>query len=146
MVRRFRTVTLFFCASALSLAQTSTGTIDGVVLDTSGAVIAGAQIRLSGSETGEVVRELTTGPDGTFAAPLLRPMSYRIEASAAGFKRFVRSGIVLRVDDSLNLKLTLEVGSASDSVTVSANAELLEERSNTVGQTIDDRTIQQLPL
>src|SRR6266536_3471076 len=87
------------CLAGVVRAQTSSGTIEGTVQDSSGAVVAGAQVLLIGAETGERVREMTTGPDGTFAAPLLRPTTYTVEVSAAGFKKFVRSGIVLRVDD-----------------------------------------------
>ena len=77
-------------------AQTSSGTIEGSVQDPSGAMIAEAQVRLIGAQTGEVVREITTGVEGNFTAPLLRPMTYTVEASAKGFKKLVRIGIVLR--------------------------------------------------
>src|SRR5215831_406503 len=106
----FRIGSLLLWLAALASAQTSTGTIEGVVQDSSGAMIAGAHVRLIGAETGDVVRELTTGPDGVFAAPLLRPMTYTVEAMARGFKKLKRSGVELRVDDALNLRLTLEVG------------------------------------
>jgi hypothetical protein len=127
-------------------AQTSTGTINGTVLDSSGAVIPNAKVRLIGTETGDLARDLTTDGSGTFAAPLLKPSIYNVEVTAQGFKRLLRKGITLRVDDTLNLKLTLETGVATESITVAANAELLEEKSNTVGQVIDDKSIQQLPL
>jgi Carboxypeptidase regulatory-like domain len=127
-------------------AQTSSGTIEGSVQDPSGAMIAEAQVRLIGTQTGELVREITTGVEGNFTAPLLRPMTYTVEATATGFKKLVRTGIVLRVDDVLNLRLTLDVGAATDSVTVTASADLLEQTTNTVGQVIDNRTMQQLPL
>lgn len=127
-------------------AQTSTGTLAGSILDASGAVVPGATIRLIGTDTGEQVRELASSPDGTFVAPLLRPAAYTIEVSAQGFKKLVRSGIVLRVDEQLSVRLTLETGATSDSITVSASAELLEATSNTVGQVVDDRSMQQLPL
>jgi hypothetical protein len=116
------------------------------VVDSSGAVVPGAHIRLLGTETGEVVRELTSVSDGTFAAPLLRPMAYTVEVTAQGFKKLMRPGIVLRVDDALNLRLALEIGAMTDAVTVSATVDLLEETTNTVGQTVDERTMQQLPL
>ncbi|MBI4910673.1 MAG: TonB-dependent receptor [Acidobacteria bacterium] len=138
-------VVCFLIASTV-WAQSSSGTIEGVVQDPTGAVVPGAQVRLIGSETGAIVREITTGAEGTFAAPLLRPMTYTVEATAAGFKKLVRSGIALRVDDVLNLRLSLDVGTATDSVTVTASAELLEQTTNTVGQVIDTRTMQQLPL
>ncbi|MEP7362314.1 MAG: TonB-dependent receptor [Acidobacteriota bacterium] len=137
---------LVFCLAVSVHAQTSSGTISGTVQDSSGAMIAGAEVRLKGTETGEVVRDLTTGADGGFAAPLIRPMTYTVEASATGFKKLVRSGIILRVDDTLNLKLVLEIGAATESVTVSSSVDLLEQTTNTVGQAIDGRTMQQLPL
>lgn len=134
------------CVAALTFAQTSSGTIEGAVQDASGAVVAGAQVRLFGAETGEVVRELTTGLDGVFAAPLLRPMAYRVEVSAAGFKK--THALRPRVARGRCSQPTahLEVGAASESVTVSASAELLEQTTNTVGQVIDGKTMQQLPL
>ncbi len=138
-------LSLLALASSL-LAQTSTGTLSGAVFDSSGAVIPGAKIRLLGTETGEQVREIVAGADGSFVAPLLRPTAYTLEVSAEGFKKLIRSGIVLRVDEQLSIRLTLETGATSESITVSASAELLEAASNTVGQVIDDRTLQQLPL
>lgn len=133
-------------AGGVVFAQTSSGSISGTVLDSSGAVVPGAQVRLTGSDTGDLVRELTTGADGRFAAPLLRPMNYTVEVTAAGFKKLARSGVLLRVDDSLDLRLLLELGSAAESVNVSASAELLEESSNAVGQVVAEQTMQQLPL
>ncbi|HET8549318.1 MAG TPA: carboxypeptidase regulatory-like domain-containing protein [Bryobacteraceae bacterium] len=141
-----RPVLLLVSITACAVGQTSSGTINGTVLDSSGASIPGAQVRLLGAETGDVVRELTTGGDGTFAAPLLRPSTYTVEVVAPGFKKLVRSGIVLGVDDRLDLRLQLELGSSAESIQVTAIAELLEERSNTVGQTVAEINIQQLPL
>lgn len=141
-----RELLLALFAAAVAAAQTSTGTLTGVVLDPSGAVIPGAQVRLLGTETGEQVRELTTTADGSFVAPLLRPAAYTVQVTAQGFKNLVRSGIVLRVDEQLSLRLTLETGSPAESITVSASAELVEASSNTVGQVVDERSIQQLPL
>lgn len=141
-----RFVSLLLLLAASTFAQTSTGSIAGTVLDASGAVIPNAQVRLLGTETGDVVRTLTTDGSGNFAAPLLRPANYTVEASAPGFKTLKRSGIMLRVDDQLSLRLTLDPGATAESINVTASAELLEEKSNTVGQIIDERTMQQLPL
>lgn len=141
-----RTLVPLLALSSLLPAQTSSGQISGIVLDSSGAVIPGAKIRLLGTETGDLVRELTSSQEGTFTAPLLRPLNYSIEATAPGFKKLLRSGIILRVDDTLNLRLTLQPGEVTESIDVTAAAELLEEKSNTVGQVIDEKTMQQLPL
>jgi hypothetical protein len=139
-------VFLLVLTGGLAIAQTSTGTINGTVTDPSGSIIPGAQVRILGAETGDLVRELSTSEEGNFVAPLLRPSVYTVEVVAQGFKKLVRSNITLRVDDKLDLKLQLDVGSATESVQVTASAELLEERSNTVGQTVAEQTIQQLPL
>ncbi len=141
-----RLLVLFFTIAFAAMAQTSTGTITGTVLDSSGAVVPGATVNLVGTDTGDIARTLTTNAQGTFVAPLLRPSTYTVEVSAQGFKMLSRPGVALRVDDSLNLRLTLEPGALTESVTVSASAELVEVRNNTVGQVIDDRNIQQLPL
>ncbi|MEZ5400313.1 MAG: carboxypeptidase regulatory-like domain-containing protein [Bryobacteraceae bacterium] len=144
---RFRS--LVFCliaAASASYAQTSTGQITVTVLDASGAVVPGASVTLTGSETGELVRTLATDELGSATAPLLRPGAYTVAATREGFKRLERTGIVLRVADSLSLRLTLEPGGVTESVSVTAQAELLEERTHSVGQVVDDRTMQQLPL
>lgn len=142
---RFTVLVLTLCATSV-FAQTSTGSITGTVFDSSGAVIPGAQIRLLGTETGDLVRTLASDAAGNFTAPLLRPASYSVEVSAQGFKTMKRAGIVLRVDDAMSLKLTLETGAVSESVTVTGSAELLEAKTNTVGQVVDEQTMQQLPL
>src|SRR5262245_26632453 len=85
-----RVALLLSITLARALAQTSTGAIDGIVVDSSGAAVPGAHIRLLGTETGEVVRELTSVSDGTFAAPLLRPMAFTVEVTAQGFKKLMR--------------------------------------------------------
>ncbi len=136
---------LLFAAS-LGYAQTSTGQITGTVLDPSGAVVPNAHVRVLGAETGDVVRDLVTDATGRFSAPLLRPTNYTVEVTANGFKKLVRTRIDLRVDEVLNLRLTIEPGIAVQSVTVSASVEALEEKTHSVGQVVDEKVIQQLPL
>src|SRR5262245_23323215 len=102
--------TLFLLLAGSLRAQTSSGTLSGAVLDSSGAVVSGAQIRIIGAETGDVVRGLTSNELGLFVAPLLRPGAYTIEVTFAGFKKLTRQGVLLRVDEVLDLRLTLEPG------------------------------------
>ncbi|MEX2264607.1 MAG: carboxypeptidase regulatory-like domain-containing protein [Bryobacteraceae bacterium] len=136
--------TVFF--SPATLAQTSTGQISVTVFDPTGAVVPGAAVTLTGSETGELVRTLTTNDLGSAAAPLLRPGAYTIAVTREGFKRLERTGINLRVDDALSLRLSLEPGGVTESISVTAQAALLEERTHSIGQVVDDRVMQQLPL
>ncbi|MBL8217065.1 MAG: TonB-dependent receptor, partial [Bryobacterales bacterium] len=137
---------LLLALAAVASAQTSTGQIAVTVFDSSGAVVPGATVVIAGSDTGELVRTLTTDAAGTAIAPLLRPGAYTVTTTAQGFKKLERSGILLRVDDALSLRLTLEPGGVTESIRVTAEAELLEERTHSVGQVVDDRTMQQLPL
>lgn len=116
------------------------------VLDPTGAVVPNAAVLITGAETGELARTLTSDETGAATAPLLRPGAYKVTVTAQGFKRLERTGITLRVDDALALRLTLEPGGVTESISVTAEAELLEERTHSVGQVVDDRTMQQLPL
>src|SRR5208337_4207321 len=98
----FRAVLLVaFIASMVcvppSWAQTSTGQMDITVMDASGAVIPGATVTISGTETGNVVRTLKTNDVGVANAPLLRPSLYTITVNVQGFKELVRKGVILRV-------------------------------------------------
>ncbi|MBI3694826.1 MAG: TonB-dependent receptor [Acidobacteria bacterium] len=138
--------TFLFVFCGVAAAQTSTGTLTGTILDPSGAVIVGAQVRVIGSETGDLVRTLATNGLGNFTAPLLRPGGYTVEVTHPGFKKLTRQGVGLRVDEVLELRLTLEPGGVTESVTVTAEATQLEEKTHSIGQAVDSRTILQLPL
>src|SRR5688572_4391747 len=144
LASRFLAITALLAATAHG--QTSTGQIAIAVFDASGAVVPNATITLTGSETGELVRTLTTDTSGSANAPLLRPGAYTITVTLQGFKRLERTGIILRVDDALALRFTLEPGGVTESVSVSAQAELLEERTHSVGQVVDENTMQRRPL
>ena len=145
-LRSFGLTLCFFLSSLAAYAQTSTGSITGTVQDVSGAVIAGADVRIIGSDTGEIARVLQSSEAGAFTAPLLRPGAYTIEVSYPGFKTLLRTGLVLRVDEVSNVLLTLEPGGLNEQVTVTAEAPLLEQSTHTVGQVVDSATILQLPL
>lgn len=128
------------------LAQTSTGEIDITVLDPSGAVVPNADITVTGSETGNRVRTISTNAEGLAAAPLLQPESYDVAVTAVGFEKLVNRRIVVRVGDVLNLRLVLKAGSLSESVDVVGQTPLLEEKSVTLGQVIEHSLMVQLPL
>ncbi len=137
---------LFLLLASFLSAQTSSGTLTGTVLDSTGGVIAGAQVRVIGAETGDVARTLSTNGLGQFTAPLLRPSSYSLEIAYPGFKKLTRQGIPLRVDEVLELRLTLEPGGVNEQVTVTAETPLVEEKTHSIGQVVDSRTLLELPL
>lgn len=132
--------------SAMLAAQTSTGEIDVTVQDPSGAIIPGAVVTITGSDTGNLARTLSTNGSGLAQAALLPPENYDVSVARPGFEKLVRKGVVLRVGDVLNLRLTMTPGSASQSVTVVGQTPELEEKSATLGQTMEQQEIVQLPL
>ena len=126
-------------------AQTITASLGGAVRDPSGAAVPNAKVRLVNTATG-VETGVETATDGSFLAPSLPPGPYSLAAEAPGFKRAQRTGIVLEVNQSARLDLTLEVGAVTETVEVSASALLLETATSAVGQVISNRSIVNLPL
>src|SRR5215467_11667421 len=133
-------------AALLLRSQTSTGQIDIIVRDSSGGVIPKAVITLMGSDTGNLARTISTNEAGLAEVPLLPPGSYDIAITAAGFEKLVRRGIVVHVGDIVTLPLTLTPGSVTEQITVVGQTPLLEEKSVTLGQVMEEREIVQLPL
>ncbi len=127
-------------------AQTSTGEIQVTVTDPTQAVIPNAQVLVRGAQTGNVARTLTTNGEGIAVAPLLKPDIYNLEISSQGFDTLIQKGVVLHVGDILDVRLTLHPGSAAQSVTVVGQAPLVEDKSGTLTQVMDQRQIIQLPL
>ncbi len=131
--------------STLSMAQTTTATLSGLITDQSGAVLPGVQVTVVNSATG-VQRSLTTDAGGRFVAPQLPPGSYDVTASMAGFSRLVRQGITLTVGQDAKLTLSMEVGTVAEQVTVTGEAPLLNTSSSAVAGVVEEQRIQELPL
>lgn len=127
-------------------SQTSTGEISVNISDASGALVPGATVTVTGSETGNLLRTLTTNERGTATVPLLPPGSYDIAVNMQGFKSAVRKAVTVSAGSILSLPIQLETGSSSESITVSGEAPLLEEKSSTLGQVVNEQQIQTLPL
>jgi hypothetical protein len=117
-------VTLIVAAGAV-MAQTGGGaTLVGTVKDATGAAVGAAKVTVVNIAT-SFIAETTTSPEGAYYVPYLAPGDYRMKVSSAGFKEFVREGITLRSAEVPRVDITLELGSISESVTVSASASLL---------------------
>jgi hypothetical protein len=126
-------------------AQTSTGTIVGRVVDASGAVVPGAKIRIVNNGT-KIARSVITESDGAYTALLLPPGSYSMEVSAQGFKKVEQAGIELNVQQQARVDITLQVGALTESVSVKADAAVVEASSSSVGKVVDNKRILELPL
>src|SRR6266568_576103 len=119
--------------------------VQGQVSDVSGAVVPGAQIRMTQIAT-HYVRNTSAGVDGAYSFPNLPVGPYMLEVAAEGFKTHVQSGIVLQVGSGVQVNVTLQVGSVAENVKVTASANMVETRTNSVAQVIDERRISELPL
>ncbi len=137
------TICLLFCGALL--AQSPQATISGVVRDSQGAVIVDAKVAATNLATG-VKTTAASNETGFFSLRALAVGGYEIDVEQTGFRRFVRRGITLTTGQSLELNITLELGSVTETVTVSAAASLLETRTSEVGQLIESKTVEDMPL
>jgi hypothetical protein len=131
--------------SALARGQLTTASLNGVVLDATGAGVPDARVTVRNTGTGFETAGVT-GAAGLFVFPRLPVGSYRMTVEKAGFATYVQDGIVLSVNQSATQNVKLQVGQVSERVSVSANVELVTTGTATVGQLIDDRRIVELPL
>src|SRR6266436_3144097 len=129
-----------------SFAQSTTGMILGSVYDSSGASIAGATVTITNSDQNVVVRSLTTDDSGQFVAPQLPVGRYSVSAELKGFKKVLRTGLVLNVSDKLGVNLTLEAGAVTDTVTVEANALQVDTQSAAAAGVINGTQLRELSL
>jgi len=128
-----------------SFSQTNTGRIVGTINDVSGAVIPGADVVVRNPTTG-LTRSVITNESGTYQVPLLPPAVYEVEASLAGFRKEVRSGVTVQVDAVVRVDFALRVGEISDKIEVVADAPLVQSETATLGQVIDSRQMTDIPL
>lgn len=148
----FRTVlaTLLFAlvmnGASLSLpAQTNEGQMAGNVLDSSGAAIPEATISARNEGTGSVYKVVSTSA-GSYRFPSVALGRYTVTANAATFRQSVSTGVEVQVNTVASLNITLLAGSASETVTVEANAPLVETESSELGGVVNSRQIVELPL
>jgi outer membrane receptor protein involved in Fe transport len=139
----------FFVLARVAAAQTPTGTIDGVVVDTSGAVVPGVPVVLTHEPTG-AVRETVSDAQGLFRVPLLPVGPYTVKATLSGFQAFEASGITLTVGQAVSLRVELKPGAVAESVTVrgpiSATTPSVETTRSQISSTISDVSIANLPV
>lgn len=134
---------VFFAASCW--AQAGRGTLTGSVRDASGAVVPNAELTLTLTKTGSSYKAISNGR-GLFTFPALNPGSYTLSASAASFRTFRQSGITVSVGNTTALPIVLQVGSATDTITVNANSSQLQTESSDIGTTVPTKLLEDLPL
>jgi hypothetical protein len=135
---------LFVLVVCGALAQDPRGAINGALMDSSGAAIPGVTVRAANQETG-VAASAVSNATGSYQIPFLLPGVYKVTAELTGFKRFVRDKIEVRVGDTVDLPIRMEIGQVTETVEVTATTPLLDTSSSSLGQVIDQRRILELP-
>jgi hypothetical protein len=137
---------LCFCLPATTaLAQVDTGSILGTVKDTSGAVLPGAKVILT-HEGESLTLSTVTRSDGTYIFTPIKIGKYTLEVEFGGFKKAVRHGVTLNIQQQAVVDFSLAPGDMVEAVEVTAEAPLLETQTGTVGQVVTGATIENLPL
>ncbi|HEX4921728.1 MAG TPA: carboxypeptidase regulatory-like domain-containing protein, partial [Candidatus Bathyarchaeia archaeon] len=136
-------VVAFLCT--ISIAQVRFGGIVGTVADPSDATVSGASVKLTNLGTNEV-RTMQTGNGGIFSFPNLIAGMYRVEVQMSGFKHFVQDRVEVQVDVSTRVDAKLQVGNASETVTVTTEAPPLQTDSASLGTTISQAEVESIPL
>src|SRR3954454_3525452 len=125
--------------------QDARGTITGHVTDSTGANIAGADVRVTNVATG-VVLASKTNEAGNYNAPFLLPGTYTVAVELSGFRKVNRENVQVRVGETVTLDVPLTVGDVNETVSVTAESPLLQTAEASLGQVVDERRIMELPL
>lgn len=144
-----KTVLLFVLSLLIvyrpTAAQVSTASINGTVQDSSGAIIKGAQIKITQTDTG-IAHTTVSGDDGSFTVPSLPVGSYSVGVEFTGFAPYDQTGIVLTVGQVATVNISLKPGSATQTVTVQANAQIVETTESSSSSLVNEQQVVGLPL
>lgn len=144
-MRFFQTICFALLATAsIAHAQVNTGTLEGSVLDPSGAAVPGVKVTAKNPATG-VESATTTNETGLFKVPFLQPGVYSVKAESQGFRTFETRNLEISLGQVAVLKIQLEVGSVADSIVVEAAAAFVESNTAQVTNTVSAQKIMSLP-
>ena len=136
---------LAFALPAPLAAQAVSGTILGVVKDTSGAVVPGATVTLVNTGTG-LTRTVVSDAKGDYSAPSLPTGTYTVSAEMSGFKKVSLTSVHLGVDQKVKIDLKLDLGEMTESIEIQAETPLVQTSSSDLSVTVEGKTIESLPL
>src|SRR5712692_6519269 len=140
------TFLLLLCLFAVAAAgQTALGTITGIVTDPAGAIIPNATIEARNADSGQVYRAVST-ETGNYTISQLPVGGYEISVTVQGFKKYTRQGLTLAAAQTMRIDIPLEVGSNTESVTVTAEATLLKTESGELTHNVTLSQLNQLPI
>ena len=136
-------VVLVILVAAGVAAQSSTGNMRGTVKDAQG-VIPGATVALVNDANG-TTRETVSNESGEYSFPALEPGSYSVRVAVPGFRTFERKGVRINTQANVGLDIPLEVGSLEETITVTADAPLIETTNASTGGVVDQKTLESIP-
>jgi hypothetical protein len=136
---------LFVTTCTLYGQIAGTGSIQGTVTDSSGAVVQNATVNIINQST-QVTRTAKTDSSGVYAVPNINVGTYSVSVTAQGFQTFTDSGIVLEVGSSISVNVKLTVGEASEKIEVKADSLALQTEDASFKQTVDQQDITEMPL
>ncbi len=142
---RFSAFVFLLAACALGAWGQSTASLSGTVTDPSGAVVPNAKVTVHSLATG-LDRVVNTDSAGIYEVPSLQPGDYKVQATATGFSAYTVPKVTLDVDRSVTVNMNLAVSSAGETVHVEGAIQEIEAQTITVGQVIDNTSVQDLPL
>ncbi|HCC58545.1 MAG TPA: TonB-dependent receptor [Solibacterales bacterium] len=141
----FRALFAFVLGCAILSAQEFRSTVSGRVTDQQSAAIPNAEVVLTEISTGATFRT-STDEAGAYTLPFVPPGAYKITASAPGFKSYLQTGIAVQANERPAIDIQLQIGQASETLTVSADAPMLSTETASTGQVINSREIDNIPL
>src|SRR5215471_16418410 len=144
MRKSIRAALLLLCFAVALFGQSESASIVGTVTDSSGAALPGVTINIRNTQTNATLNVQSAG-DGNFTSPPLQPGSYSVTVEAQGFTRMVQN-LNLDIDQHARLDFSLKPGQLSESVTVEANAAMLDTQSSTLGNVRTTQAINDLPI
>jgi outer membrane receptor protein involved in Fe transport len=145
---RMALCSLFLCLFSVApsvFAQGGTGQLSGTVVDTNGAVVPNATVKLISQATAQP-RETVTNDSGDFAFTLLPAGTYKLEVTATGFRTVVADEVRINVTQTTSLPIRLDAAAVSGMVTVNAEPPLVQQETSQVGRVVEEQSLRQLPL
>lgn len=141
----YRAVAVFLLSFSGLQSQETTGSITGTIKDPASALVAGATVTLTNMDTGAEYRAVSD-EEGNYLLPLVRAGRDRLVAESPGFQRIQQEGVTVNTTERVRLDLTLTIGELTQTVSVTAETPLLQSERVTIGQVVEQRTIQSIPL
>jgi len=146
MARRWLLLSLFgLFLTTIVFASGPTGTITGTVTDPSGAVVRKARITVLNEAT-NAARDAETNDDGDYTVALLPPGRYQVTAESAGFRKSIFSDVAVDVDQTVRIDFALVIGATNEEVKVKDTPPAIQTDTSTLGQVVNNRLVQDLPL